>query len=56
MKERYTMKQIGYEVVWTTKRGPQSKVVSSLQAAIELFSQKKASGYRSASYHVALGR
>ena len=31
------MKQIGYEVVWTTKRGSRRKVVSTLREVIELF-------------------
>ena len=47
--------QVGYEVVWTTKRGRHSKVVRTLKEAIELFGKKKAAGYSAPSYHVALG-
>jgi hypothetical protein len=50
------MKHIGYEVVWTTKRGSRRKVVSTLREAIELFAQKKARGYGSPFYRVAMGR
>ena len=50
------MKQIGYEVVWTTKRGSRRKVVSTLREGIELFGQKKARGYGSPFYRVAMRR
>jgi len=50
------VKQIGYEVVWTTRRGLRRKVVTTLREAIELFAQKKARGFGSLFYRVALGR
>jgi hypothetical protein len=49
------LNQVGYEVVWATKSGQQSKVVHTLKEAIDLFAEKKTAGYGSPHYHVAVG-